>query len=63
MIIDESSLSERLRKAMDVIEKNPNTSAEVFERFKEFVESVEDIAVELKVADTLRGLLLISHMN
>ena len=68
-VLIETELFERLRRAMDIIEKNPQTAAEVSVLFKEFVESVEEITVELEempdvlMAETLRELFLISCME
>ena len=68
-IMIETELFERLRKAMDIIEENPQTAAEVSGLFKEFVESMEEITIELGeipdalIAETLRELFLISCMK
>ena len=68
-VLIETELFERLRRAMDIIEKNPQTAAEVSWLFEEFVKSMEEIAIELEempdvlMAKTLGELFLISCME
>jgi hypothetical protein len=42
-------LFDRLKKATDIIWKNPRTSAEVLVIFEEFVSSLEQIAADLSI--------------